>query len=159
MTGAELQQLNGHTGFVLSVTFSHDNIFILSGSSDKSVRIWNTLTGAALYQLNGHSDFVRSVAFSHDDVHIVSGSDDKSVRVWNRMHHGVLWTSTINGWIISLSGEDNLMWMPPGIREIMHHPYNTLIISQKGYAHVNFQDCNLGIKWAECYKLVPVSIG
>ena len=178
-TGAALQQLNGHTGCVNSVAFSHDGIHIVSGSSDMSVRVWDTSTGAALQQLNGHTGWVNSVAFSHDGTHIVSGSDDKSVRVWdaskgaalqqlndhivsdseiksiwvwNEMHHGVLWTSTINGWIVSLPIQDRLIWIPREIRNIIQHPYNSLTISQAGYAHIDFQSCNLGTKWVECYK-------
>ena len=160
-TGTELQQLNGHSRAVKSVAFSHDGIHIVSGSNDKSVRVWDASTGAELQQLNGHSQAVNSVAFSHDGNHIVSGSEDRSVRVWdasditfiwNRKHHGVLWISTVDGWIVSLPDKNRLLWMPQGIREVLYHPYNTLIISQQGYAHVDFQGCNVGTKWAECYK-------
>ena len=175
-TGAALQQLNGHTGSVNSVAFSHDGIYIVSGSSDASVRVWDVSTGAALQQLNGHTEAIRSVAFSHDGC-IVSGSSDSSVRVWdvltggalqskdyiisgsdttsiwvrNRIHHDVLWTFLEDGWIVSLPVQDRLVWMPQGIREVIYHPYNTLIISPEGYAHINFQGCNIGTKWAECY--------
>ena len=121
----------------LSVAFSHDGIRIVSGSDDKSVRVWDASTGAALHQLNGH---------------IVSNSDVTSIWIWNEMHHGVLWTSTMDGWIVSLPGQDRLMWIPQGIREVMLHPYNIIIISQEGYAHINFQDCDIGTKWMECYK-------
>ena len=55
-TGAELQQLNGHTDYVISVAFSHDGTSIVSGSSDKSVWVWVVSTGAELQQLNGHSE-------------------------------------------------------------------------------------------------------
>jgi WD40 repeat protein len=178
-TGAELQQLNGHTALVNSVAFSHDGIHIVSGSYDWSVRVWDASTGAGLQRLNGHANWVRSVAFSNDGIHIVSGSDDKSVRVWgartdaeleqlngptvsdsdvtsiwvwNEMHHGVLWTSTRDGWIVSLLGQYRLMWIPQGIHGVVHHPYNILIISQEGYAHIDFQGCNLGMEWKECYK-------
>ena len=76
--------------------------------------------------------------------------------IWNRVHNGVLWSSTINGWIIPLSGKDHLVWIPQGIREVIHHPYNTLIISKEGYADLDFQGCNVGTKWAECYKPLHV---
>jgi WD40 repeat protein len=180
-TGAALHQLNGHTGSVNSVAFSHDGTYIVSGSYDKSVCVWDALTGAALQQLNGHARMVNSVAFSHDGIHIVSGSEDKSVRVWDasratdseqihldglivscldatsirvrsRMHHGDLWTSTVDGWIVSLPAQENLVWLPQGIREVIYHPYNTLIISQEGYAHIDFQGYNVGTQWANCYK-------
>ena len=120
-----------------SVAFSHDGTHIVSGSGDISVRVWDAITGAALLQLNGH---------------IVSRSDVTPIWIWNEMCHSVLWFSTIDGWILSLPGQDRLVWIPQGIREVMYHPYNSLIISQKGYAHIDFQDCNLGTKWAECYK-------
>ena len=140
-TGAALQLLNGHTHYVSSVAFSHDGIHIVSGSYDSSVRVWDASTGAALQQLNDH---------------IVSDSEVSSIWVWNGMHHGVLWTSTIDGWIVSLPIQERLMWIPQAIRDIIHHPYNSLIISQAGYAHIDFQGCNLGTKWAECYKPLVV---
>ena len=65
--------------WILSVEFSKDGAKIVSGSYDKSVRVWDASTGAALQQLNGDTHCVSSVAFSHDGMHIVSGSYDKSV--------------------------------------------------------------------------------
>ena len=165
--------------FIRSVEFSKDGDKIASGSYDQSVRVWDASTGAALQHLSGHTGSVNSVAFSHNDMHIVSGSCDKSVRVWdaskgaalqqpnghivsdseatsiwiwNEMCHDILWTSTMDGWILSLPLQDRLMWIPQGICNVLHHPYNSLIISEVGYAHIDFQGCNLGTKWVECYK-------
>jgi len=60
---------------VRSVAFSPDGLRIVSGSYDKSVRVWNAVTGeAALPLLPGHEDFVRSVGFSPDGDKIISGS-------------------------------------------------------------------------------------
>ena len=75
------------------------------------------------------------------------------------MNHGVLWTSTMDGWIVSLPIQDRLMWIPQGIRNALHHPYNSLIISQGGYTHLDFQGCNFGTKWVECYKKTTSYIG
>ena len=101
--------------------------------------MWDAKTGAKLQQpeLSGPN---------------VSGSDVTSVWVRNKLHHDVHWTSTMDGWIVSLPGQNNLMWMPQGIREVVQHPFNTLIISQQGYAQINFQGCNIGTNWAKCYK-------
>ena len=66
-----------------SVAFSTDGTHIVSGSKDKSVRVWDASTGAELKVLNGHTDFIWSTAFSTDGTRIVSGSFDKSVRVWD----------------------------------------------------------------------------
>ncbi|KAE9389855.1 WD40 repeat-like protein [Gymnopus androsaceus JB14] len=76
--------LQGHDGRVYSVAFSHDGTRIVSGSSDKTVRIWDATTGAQMGDpLQGHDGWVNSVAFSHDGTRIVSGSDDKTLRIWD----------------------------------------------------------------------------
>ena len=42
-TGGELKTLNGHTDSVRSVAFSRDGTRIVSGSEDRSVRVWDML--------------------------------------------------------------------------------------------------------------------
>ncbi|KDR84428.1 hypothetical protein GALMADRAFT_55745 [Galerina marginata CBS 339.88] len=73
----------GHTDLVTSVAFSPDGKQIVSGSYDKSVRVWDALMGNKLKVLNGHTDWVTSVAFLPDGKQIVSGSYNKSVQVWD----------------------------------------------------------------------------
>ena len=75
--------LEGHTDSVTSVAFNHDGTKIVSGSEDKTIRVWNVDTGECILTLKGHTDYVKSVAFNHDGTKIVSGSDDKTIRVWN----------------------------------------------------------------------------
>ncbi|KAJ7238833.1 WD40-repeat-containing domain protein [Mycena haematopus] len=75
--------LEGPSGFS-SVVFSPDGKRIVSGSYDKTVRIWDAETGAKLRDLlGGHTDLVTSVAFSPDSKRIVFGSSDKTVRIWD----------------------------------------------------------------------------
>jgi len=69
----------------MSVAFSTDGTRIVSGSWDKSVRVWDALKGKELNILNGHTSSVSSVAFSTDGMCIISGSRDKSVRVWDAL--------------------------------------------------------------------------
>jgi WD40 repeat protein len=78
-----LKELKGHTSSVNSVAFSSDGTQIVSGSDDKSVRVWDASTGVELKELKGHTNSVNSVAFLSDGMQIVSGSDDNSVRVWD----------------------------------------------------------------------------
>eukprot|EP00811_Abedinium_folium_P006748 NODE_16222_length_1005_cov_9.580866.p3 GENE.NODE_16222_length_1005_cov_9.580866~~NODE_16222_length_1005_cov_9.580866.p3 ORF type:complete len:144 (+),score=34.55 NODE_16222_length_1005_cov_9.580866:501-932(+) len=42
LTGASLQALQGHTDFVRSVAYSRDGKNLASGSSDGTIRIWDT---------------------------------------------------------------------------------------------------------------------
>jgi WD40 repeat protein len=72
-----------HDGAVWSASFSPDGSRIVSGSSDKTVRIWDAVTGDAIRTLEGHTNSVWSASFSSDGSRIVSGSDDKTVRIWD----------------------------------------------------------------------------
>ena len=132
--------LNGHTGSVWSVAFSSDSIYIVSGSSDNSVRVWDALSGVELKVFTGHTVHVLSVAFSSDSTHIVSGSLDRCVRVWDLVNYNdLLWTyNSERSYIMSSSGEDLLMWLPQEILPVLYFPYNSLIISSQGSAKVDF---------------------
>lgn len=79
-------KLQGHTKWVESVAFSPCGKYIASGSSDKTVRLWNLETGAPVGQpYQGHNGEVCSVTFSPNGIHIASGSHDKTVHIcsWN----------------------------------------------------------------------------
>jgi WD40 repeat protein len=65
----------------MSVAFSPDGKQVVSGSYDRTVRLWDPATGAALQTLKGHTNAVNSVAFSPDGKQVVSGSDDRTVRL------------------------------------------------------------------------------
>ena len=76
--------LQGHTNWVTSVAFSPDGKYIVSGSYDGTMRIWDAQTEKlVLDPFEGHTDQVTSVAFSPDGKYIVSGSHDKTIRMWD----------------------------------------------------------------------------
>ncbi|KAE9390028.1 WD40 repeat-like protein [Gymnopus androsaceus JB14] len=83
-TGAQIgDPLEGHDDLVYSVAFSPNGARIVSGSDDRTVRIWDT-TGIQIGDpLVGHDDSIRAVAFSPDGTRILSGSRDKTIRIWD----------------------------------------------------------------------------
>ena len=67
-----------------SIAYSPDGCHIISGSADKSIRIWDAGTGAGVNNpIEGHTDWVRCVAYSPDGRHIISGCDDSTIRIWD----------------------------------------------------------------------------
>jgi FOG: WD40 repeat len=83
-TGTTTRRFVGHTGDVLSVSFSADNRQIVSGSRDKTIKLWNTL-GDCKYTITdkGHTEWVSCVRFSPNPQNpvIVSCGWDKLVKV------------------------------------------------------------------------------
>lgn len=57
-TGLTTRKFVGHTGDVLSVSFSADNRQIVSASRDRSIKLWNTL-GECKFNIvdDGHSEW------------------------------------------------------------------------------------------------------
>jgi WD40 repeat protein len=83
-TGATTRRFVGHNSDVLSVSFSADNRQIVSGSRDRTIKLWNTL-GDCKFTISekGHTDWVSCVRFSPNPSNpvIVSAGWDKLVKV------------------------------------------------------------------------------
>ena len=83
ITGSQTAILSGHTDEVLSIVFSSDGRSLVSGSIDKTIKLWDMQTGGAIKTFSGHADMVHCVSVSVDCTTIASGSFDKTVRLWN----------------------------------------------------------------------------
>jgi tetratricopeptide (TPR) repeat protein len=81
--GDALRVLEGHADAVRSVTFSPDGRRLVSGSEDKTIRVWDLKTGKKLARYMGHSGAVTCVAVSPSGEYILSGSTDHSIRLWS----------------------------------------------------------------------------
>ncbi|KAL4067060.1 WD40-repeat-containing domain protein [Scleroderma yunnanense] len=66
-----------------SVAISPDNKFLVAGSEDRVVRIWNTETYAYVNSLVGHRGEVYALAFTQDSRYLLSASGDCTIRIWD----------------------------------------------------------------------------
>ncbi|KAH6803311.1 TBP-associated factor 5, partial [Perilla frutescens var. frutescens] len=73
----------GHAGPVHSATFSPFGDFILSSSSDSTIRLWSTKLNANLVCYKGHNYPVWDVQFSPMGHYFASASHDRTARIWS----------------------------------------------------------------------------
>lgn len=75
----------GHTNDVQSIQYSRDDSYILTASSDRTARLWDSQTGKQLEVYSGHISSVRNAVFSKDGKKIATSSDDSTIRVMEQV--------------------------------------------------------------------------
>lgn len=79
--------LDGHGHFIDSAGFSPDGKRIVTGSRDRTMKIWDAATGELLQTVKGHADELTSVAFSPDGRRLLTSSLDRTAEGVERLDH------------------------------------------------------------------------
>lgn len=74
--GVPKPDLMGHKNPISTIAFTNDGKYLVSGSWDKTIKIWNFETSLEVRTLIGHTNFVFAIAVSRDGKFIISGSED-----------------------------------------------------------------------------------
>lgn len=82
--GKFLHTYRGHAGPVYRVAWAPDSRLFVSGSSDSTLKVWDTTEKkrALKEDLPGHADEVWAVDWSPNGATVGSGGRDKMVRLW-----------------------------------------------------------------------------
>lgn len=81
-TGACTALFEGHENEISKIQFNPQGNKIITASSDKTCRVWNTDTGVEQQILDGHEDDIFSCAFNYSGDTIITGSKDNTCRIW-----------------------------------------------------------------------------
>jgi WD40 repeat protein len=94
---------------VRSVSWSPDGGKLASGTSDDTIKLWDSQTGNLLQTLEGHDDMVNAASWSPDGGKLASGSSDYTIKLWDSQTGNLLQT---------LEGHDgevtSVSWSPVG---------------------------------------------
>ena len=82
-SGREMVRLTGHTNAVRSIAVSRDGQRAVTGSDDRTLRLWDLSSGREIERWTGHRAEIASVALSADENFIVSGGRDQTLRLWD----------------------------------------------------------------------------
>lgn len=117
--------LYGHALPVLCLDIASDNMLVVTGSADKTLKLWGLDFGDCHRSLFGHSDTVTSVQFVAFSHYFFSASKDGSIRYWDGDrfeqvlylpgHKGTVWSVGVGleGAFVFSAGQDRSLrrWM------------------------------------------------
>ncbi|XP_035658852.1 WD repeat-containing protein 48-like isoform X1 [Branchiostoma floridae] len=98
--------LTGNKDSIYSLAMNHYGTIIISGSTEKVLRVWDPRTCAKLMKLKGHTDNVKALLVNRDGTQCLSGSSDGTIRLWSigqqrciatyRVHDDGVWALQAN---------------------------------------------------------------
>ena len=78
-----IHSLSSHSNVVRRIAFTPDGKYLVSGSNDCTIRIWDWASKRLVNVLKGHEERVKCIQVSENSQLIVSGSADNTIKIWN----------------------------------------------------------------------------
>uniref|UniRef100_A0A672IEL0 Uncharacterized protein n=1 Tax=Salarias fasciatus TaxID=181472 RepID=A0A672IEL0_SALFA len=82
--------ISGHLGWVRSIAVEPGNQWFVTGSADRTIKIWDLASGKLKLSLTGHISTVRGVAVSSRSPYLFSCGEDKQVKCWDLEYNKVI---------------------------------------------------------------------
>ena len=86
----------GHLKYVTCASFSPNGKYVVTGSYDNTIKIWDLESAKEIRSYNRHTERIKSIVFSSDGNKILSASGDNTAIVFDILTGKVLQTFTIN---------------------------------------------------------------
>ncbi|KAG1789544.1 uncharacterized protein HD556DRAFT_777664 [Suillus plorans] len=113
-----IRAFEDHQGNVLAIAVSPDGGRMVTGSKDKTLRLWDLKNGLILKNMQGNRDCVWAVAISRDGQLITSGDDKGELIVWHGVTGESLTAIKAHSWsIFSMDFSPNSKVLATGSRD------------------------------------------
>lgn len=73
----------GHKESVYALAMNDSGTILVSGGTEKVVRVWDPRSGSKTMKLRGHTDNVRALLLDSTGRYCLSGSSDSMIRLWD----------------------------------------------------------------------------
>ncbi|XP_073065247.1 uncharacterized protein [Primulina eburnea] len=73
----------GHKESVYALATNDRGTLLVSGGTEKVVRVWDSRTGSKTMKLKGHTDNIRALLLDSTGRYCLSGSSDSMIRLWD----------------------------------------------------------------------------
>ncbi|XP_061348448.1 uncharacterized protein LOC133293849 isoform X2 [Gastrolobium bilobum] len=73
----------GHKDSVYALAMNEGGTILVSGGTEKVVRVWDTRSGSKTLKLRGHTDNIRALLLDSNGRYCLSGSSDSMIRLWD----------------------------------------------------------------------------
>ncbi|KAL0343665.1 UNVERIFIED_CONTAM: WD repeat-containing protein 48 [Sesamum angustifolium] len=73
----------GHKDSVYALATNDCGTLLVSGGTEKVVRVWDPRTGSKTMKLRGHTDNIRALLLDSSGRYCLSGSSDSMIRLWD----------------------------------------------------------------------------
>ncbi|MBD2464069.1 protein kinase [Oscillatoria sp. FACHB-1407] len=78
-----VHSFTAHESWIRTIAFSPDGTILVSGSGDKTIKLWSVETAELRQTLHEHSSWVRAIALSPDGATLATAANDKTVYLWD----------------------------------------------------------------------------
>ncbi|XP_023765840.1 uncharacterized protein LOC111914297 [Lactuca sativa] len=73
----------GHKESVYALAMNDTGTLLVSGGTEKAVRVWDSRSGSKMMKLRGHTDNIRALLLDSTGRFCLSGSSDSMIRLWD----------------------------------------------------------------------------